>query len=79
MLWNNWIDSLMEKLDEQFVQKNKQNFFLDQSGAKLGCKVDDIIGFKNLVEKWMDNLLMKLGDNLIEHLFGNFGELWTTN
>ena len=36
--------------------------FLEQSGAKFGLKFSEKIGLTNLVEKLVDNLVTKLGE-----------------
>ena len=41
----------------------------EQSGAKLCVQFGEIIGFKNIVEKWMDNLAKIFRwNNLVEKL-----------
>ena len=41
----------------------------EQSGSKLGVKFGEIIGLKNIVEKWVDNLAEKIRwNNWVEKL-----------
>ena len=37
-------------------------FFLDYLGAQISCKFGEKIGSPNLVEKWVDNYVTKLGE-----------------
>ena len=54
------------------VEKCYGKISLNNQAHKLGVQLGEISGFKNLVEKLVDNLLTKLSVQLIEHLFRKF-------
>ena len=59
---------MLDKLDDQFGEKNYGKMCRKNYAHKLGVEFDDIIGIENLVEKgwqiWWQNLV----NNLVEHL-----------
>ena len=63
MVWNNWIDNLLGKLDDQFGEQNLWEICLNNQMHKLGVRFGEIIGLKNIVEKWVDNLAEKISWN----------------
>ena len=60
MVWINWIDNLLKKLDEQFGEQIYWEYCLNNPVHKLGVKFGEIIEFKKFVEKWVDNLAEKI-------------------
>ena len=64
MVWNNYIDNLFEKLDDQFGEQNQWEICLNNQVHKLGVKFGDIIRLKNIVERWVDNLAEQIMWNI---------------
>ena len=52
IVWKNWMTNLVYK------------FNWNNQAHKLGVRFGEIIGLKNLVEYWVDNLVTKLGVQL---------------
>ena len=53
------------------VDKFNGNSCWNNQVHKLGVKFGEIIGFKNIVEKWVDKLAEKIRwNNLVEKLIG---------
>ena len=59
MVWKNWIDNLLEKVDDYLSEQILWEISLNNQVHKLCVKFGEIIGFKNIVEKWVDNLAEK--------------------
>ena len=53
IVWKNWMMNLVDKFNG------------NSQVHKLGVRFGAIIGFKTIVEKWLDNLMTRLGEKFI--------------